>query len=102
MKTARVPLMSALLLLIAVLAWGGGALHVQVVQPRPTTKLDPALLDTYVGQYELGPKVLLTLRREGHYLMARVAGQPWIAVYAESIIAPRAAAQRPIGGRLAV
>src|SRR6516165_5417347 len=84
MKTARVPLTSALLLLIAVLAWGGGALHGQEVQPRPTTKLDPALLDTYVGQYQLAPKVLLTLRREGQHLMAQVTGQPWIVVYAEN------------------
>jgi enterochelin esterase family protein len=84
MKTARVPRIPALLLLSAVLAWGGGALHGQEVQPRPTTKLHPGLLDTYVGQYELAPKVLLTLRREGHHLMAQVTGQPWIVVYAES------------------
>jgi len=82
MKTARVPRIPALLLLSAVLAWDGGALHGQEVQPRPTTKLDSALLDTYVGQYELAPKVLLTLRREGHNLMARITGQPWIVVYA--------------------
>src|SRR5262249_21511795 len=84
MRTARVPLIPALLLLSAVLAVGGGALHGQEVQPRPTTKLDPGLLDTYVGQYELAPKVLLTLRREGQHLMAQVTGQPWIVVYAEN------------------
>jgi enterochelin esterase family protein len=84
MKTARVPRIPALLLLSAVLAWDGGALHGQEVQPRPTTKLDPALLDTYVGQYQLAPKVLLTLRREGQHLMAQVTGQPWIVVYAEN------------------
>jgi hypothetical protein len=70
MNTARVPLMSALLLLGAELAWGGGALHGQEVQPRPTTKLDAGFLDTCVGQYELARKVLLTSRREGQYLMA--------------------------------
>jgi enterochelin esterase family protein len=84
MKTARVPLMSALLPLSAVLAWGGGALHGQEVQPRATTMLDPAILDTYVGQYELAPKLLLTLRREGQHLMAQITGQPWIVVYAEN------------------
>jgi enterochelin esterase family protein len=84
MKTARVPRIPALLLLSAVLAWSGGALHGQEVQPRPTTKLDPGLLDTYVGQYELAPKLLLTLRREGQHLMAQVTGQPWIVVYAEN------------------
>ena len=84
MKTAHVPLIPTLLLLSAVLACGDGALHGQEVQPRPATKLDPKLLDTYVGQYELAPKLLLTLRREGQHLMAQITGQPWIVVYAEN------------------
>jgi enterochelin esterase family protein len=84
MKTARAPRIPALLLLCTALAWDGGALHGQAAQPRPIAKVDPALLDTYVGQYELAPKLLLTLRREGHYLMAQVTGQPWIVVYAEN------------------
>ena len=46
MKTARVPRIPTLVLLSAVLAWGDCALHGQEVQPRPTTKLDPGLLDT--------------------------------------------------------
>jgi enterochelin esterase family protein len=84
MKTAHVPLIPALLLLGAVLALGDGALQGQEAQPRPTTKVDPRLLDTYVGQYELAPKLLLTLRREGQHLMAQITGQPWIVVYAEN------------------
>ena len=88
MKTAHVPLIPALLLLSTLLPWGDGALHGQEVQPRQTTKLDPGLIDTYVGQYELAPKVLLTLRREGHHLMAQVTGQPWFVVYVENAMLP--------------
>lgn len=51
MKTAHVPLIPAFLLLSAALAWGG-ALHGQEVQPRQAIKVDPKLLDTYVGQYQ--------------------------------------------------
>jgi hypothetical protein len=46
--------------------------------------LDPETLDVYVGQYELAPKVLLTLRRERHHLLAQITGQPWTVAYAEN------------------
>jgi enterochelin esterase family protein len=84
MKTVHISPIPGLLLLGAVLAWGNGALYGQEVHPRQTTKVDPRLLDTYVGQYELAPKLLLTLRRETHHLMAQITGQPWIVVYAEN------------------
>ena len=48
MKTTHVPRIPVLLLLSAALAWDGAALHGQEVQPRPTAKLGPALLDAYV------------------------------------------------------
>jgi hypothetical protein len=83
MTTARVPPTRALVLLSAVLAWDG-ALHGQEAQPRQTVKVDPKILDTYVGRYELSPKQLLSLRREGPYLMAQVTGQTWFVVFAES------------------
>ena len=60
------------------------ALRAGSPQERKAIKVDPKILDAYVGQYELAPKVLLTLRREGHYLMAQITGQPWIVVYAEN------------------
>ena len=44
MKSARVLLIPALLVLSAVLAWGDAALRGQEVRPRQTTKLDPGLL----------------------------------------------------------
>ena len=39
------------------------ALHAQEPQARPAVKLDPEILDDYVGQYDLAPKLQLTLRR---------------------------------------
>jgi enterochelin esterase family protein len=71
-------------LLSGVSLGGGHAVLGQEVQPRQTAKVDVKVLDTYVGQYELAPKQLLTLRREGPYLMAQVTGQPWFVIYAEN------------------
>ena len=48
------------------------------------SKVDPRTYDAYVGQYELAPKMLLTLRRERHHLMAQITGQPAFEVFAES------------------
>ena len=61
-------------------------LQAQDPQSRGVLVLDPKILDGYIGQYELAPKVSLTLRREGQHLMAQVTGQPSIVVYAESEI----------------
>jgi enterochelin esterase family protein len=86
MKTAGHWLIWGFALLSSVSVGGGHALPGQEVQPRQTAKVDVKVLDTYVGQYELAPKQLLTLRREGPYLMAQVTGQPWFVVYAENDI----------------
>jgi enterochelin esterase family protein len=84
MKTASLWMKSGLVLLAVVIPGGHSRLAAQDVQPRQVVQVDSKLLDTYVGQYELAPKQLLTLRREGQHLMAQVTGQPWIVVYAES------------------
>jgi enterochelin esterase family protein len=84
MKYAHVPLICAVLLLSTVVARNDCAVHGQEVQPRQIAKVEGGVLDTYVGQYELAPKLLLALRREGHHLMAQITGQPWIVVYAEN------------------
>jgi enterochelin esterase family protein len=60
------------------------AMPPQDASTRQAVKVDSKTLDAYVGQYELAPNVLLSLRREGSFLMANVTGQPWLAVYAES------------------
>ncbi|HZV36486.1 MAG TPA: serine hydrolase [Verrucomicrobiae bacterium] len=47
-------------------------------------RLDPAKYDAYVGQYELQPGAILTLKREGDRLMAQLTGQPFFEIFPES------------------
>jgi enterochelin esterase-like enzyme len=53
-------------------------------QERKTINIDPKIIDAYVGQYELAPKVVLTLRRFGDRLTAQITGQPPFVVFPES------------------
>jgi hypothetical protein len=45
--------------------------------------LDPKLLDTYVGVYQLVPNVTLTVTREGAKMFAQLTGQPKFEIFAE-------------------
>jgi hypothetical protein len=51
---------------------------------RHVIRVDPQVLDTYVGQYELAPKAMLVLDREKQHLMAQITGQPRFEVFPES------------------
>jgi CubicO group peptidase (beta-lactamase class C family) len=51
---------------------------------RVAIALDPALLDRYVGQYDLAPGMSLTVTRAGDRLMAQVTGQPQLEIFPES------------------
>lgn len=42
---------------------------------KTVAKVAPAVYDAYVGQYEIGPDVFLTFRREGDKLLGKVTGQ---------------------------
>ena len=46
---------------------------------RVTIKLDPRVLDTYIGQYQTNPSAVLTVTREGDKLMAQqgASGEKW-------------------------
>ena len=45
---------------------------------RTAVKIDPAIFDAYVGQYQAGPTAVLTVTREGDKLMAQQgAGEKW-------------------------
>ena len=43
---------------------------------RKAIKIDPAIFDAYVGEYQLTPTLVLTVSREGDKLMAQATGQP--------------------------
>ena len=55
-----------------------------VPKDRVSIKLDAKTLDAYVGQYELTPEAIFTIRRDGENLRAQLTGQPSIPTLAES------------------
>jgi len=56
----------------------------EVPVQRTVVPVDPAVLDTYVGQYTLAPNFVLTVTREGRQLFAQATGQPRFEVFPES------------------
>jgi len=58
--------------------------------PPPSTKarteisVDAAVLDTYVGVYQLAPTFAITVTREGTSLYAQATGQPRFQLFAEA------------------
>jgi CubicO group peptidase (beta-lactamase class C family) len=56
-------------------------------KPVPTVMeidVDESILDTYVGDYELGPNFILTITREKNQLITQATGQGKIEIFAES------------------
>lgn len=50
-------------------------------KPHTIVAIDPRLLDGYVGRYQLAPKAIFTVTREGNQLFAELTGQPKFPVY---------------------
>ena len=57
---------------------------VVLASERKEVAVDPKLLDGYVGNYELAPKFILTVTREGDKLITQATGQPKVPIFAES------------------
>jgi ketosteroid isomerase-like protein len=56
-----------------------------VLPPEPrVVKVDPSIYDAYVGQYELAPKIISTVSREGDKLIGRLPGQEPIELLPEN------------------
>jgi D-alanyl-D-alanine carboxypeptidase len=51
---------------------------------RKAVKVDPAIYDAYVGEYELAPSFILTITREGDRLFAQATGQSKAELFPES------------------
>ena len=51
---------------------------------RTEITVDSALLETYVGVYQLAPTFALTITREGAFLFAQATGQPKFQLFAEA------------------
>ncbi len=52
--------------------------------PDDAVKLTPAQLDAFVGQYQYGPGVIMTVSREDTQLMAQLTGQPKYPLFTRS------------------
>jgi hypothetical protein len=57
---------------------------IEVPHERVAIKIDPKILDAYVGQYELNPNFIITMTREGDRLMTQATGQPKFELFPES------------------
>ncbi len=55
-----------------------------LAEVKDVVKVDAAILDRYVGKYELQPGFILTVTREGEQLMVQVTGQDKLPVYPSS------------------
>jgi hypothetical protein len=56
----------------------------EIPRGRVAIKIDPKILDAYVGQYELNPNFIFTMTREGDSLMTQATGQPKFELFPES------------------
>ncbi len=56
----------------------------KIPQERRTIAVDPKILDTYVGQYQLAPTFIITITNENGKLMAQATGQPKFELFAQS------------------
>ena len=51
---------------------------------RTAIEVDPKILETYVGEYELVPTFVITITKEGNQLMLQATGQPKFEIFAEA------------------
>ena len=56
----------------------------EIPRDRMAVKIDPKILDAYVGQYELNSNFIITMTREGDSLMTQATGQPKFELFPES------------------
>jgi hypothetical protein len=57
---------------------------VVLLSERKEVAVAPKVLEGYVGNYELAPKFIFTVTREGDKLMTQATGQPKVPIFAES------------------
>lgn len=61
----------------------GAALAVRRLEGKET-KIDPAIFDAYVGEYQINDRLVFTVTREGDKLMGQMGGQPKLELEAVS------------------
>jgi D-alanyl-D-alanine-carboxypeptidase/D-alanyl-D-alanine-endopeptidase len=55
----------------------------QAAKQRKEVKVDSAVLEKYVGRYQLAPNFILTITRDGDRLYSQATGQPRFDIFAE-------------------
>jgi hypothetical protein len=56
---------------------------VPLLQAPKQRKVDPVILDRYIGRYALAPTFIITITREGDHLYAQATGQPRFEIFAK-------------------
>ena len=51
---------------------------------RQAVKLDPKMYEVYVGEYQLAPGAVFTIRCDGNRLLVRLTGQTFLEIFPES------------------
>jgi len=59
-------------------------LRMEQAAPRNIVAFDPKDFDKFVGKYQFGPAVLMTVTREGSHYLTRLTGQNNVEVFPES------------------
>ena len=62
---------------------GAAALGEKVTLPGDCKKVDPTVLDKYVGRYQITPALILSVTREGDHFYGQATGQSKVELYAE-------------------
>ncbi|MEJ0006850.1 MAG: DUF3471 domain-containing protein [Steroidobacteraceae bacterium] len=75
--------------------------------PRTAISLDPKLFDNYVGFYQLAPRAILSVTRDGEHFFAQLTGQQRLEIFAESatkfflkVIAAQLSFNQDSGGKI--
>lgn len=63
-----------------------------VPAPRTVVNLDPAAFDRFAGKYQLGPNMVMTVRREGSRFLTQATGQDPVEIFpmSETTFFPKA------------
>jgi len=62
----------------------GQAARAEQVQPRTVVAFDPLQFDKFAGSYQMGPKTVLAVKRDGEHFFVQAGTQPAAEIFPES------------------
>ena len=81
LRNIQIVVLSAVLLLISYAIISSAQ---ERAVTRKAVKVNPKILETYVGQYQLAPKFIITISKKDSTLFAQATGQPKVEIFPES------------------